>query len=140
MKAGPRHSSGAALALGLLLCCLGMTASGCWNRREINEMAIVVTCALGKDPLGVEVTAELPLVKPTTGAGGGGGGQGGPGQGAGWAVSNRGRTPFEAIRGFIRFSGRKLYFGHTVAIIVGEDAAREDQGRRHHGPMPRMRR
>ncbi|MBX6377224.1 MAG: Ger(x)C family spore germination protein [Clostridia bacterium] len=101
--------------------------SGCWSRREINELAVVL--ALGVDRLpggrGVEVTAEVARPSqlgknPETGGGG---------EPATWVVSARGATLFEAIRQLGAVTPRRPFWAHNQAVIFGEGAARSGVGR-----------
>ncbi|WP_155591295.1 Ger(x)C family spore germination protein [Lysinibacillus cavernae] len=102
-----------------LLCILTLVLSGCWSKRELNELAIVV--ALGIDKVDDEYEISLQIVDPseismrqaTT--------QRAP------VVSyhSKGETIFEAIRKMTTTAARKPYFAHLQVVVLGEDLAKE---------------
>ncbi|MEI7025826.1 Ger(x)C family spore germination protein [Paenibacillus sp. y28] len=102
----------------LLLCFVLCTIlSGCWNRRELNELAICVGLGLDKAEGGYQVTVQLVN----------------PGEVASKKSSTRapvitftekGTTVFEAFRRMTTFSPRKIYFSHLRTLIIGEELAR----------------
>jgi len=96
---------------------------GCWDRRELNEVAIV----LGT---GVDLTEDnqlrltVQLAKP---AGFAGGNEGAQGQGAPtWVVSAEGQTILEAERNLSMKVSRQIYWGHNIILILGEKLARQE--------------
>lgn len=103
---------------------LAALLSGCWDRREINELALVASAALDLEPDGTRViTAEL--YQPP-----GGGGQEGSGVPAGpqrqaLLATGRGTNFFAAIRELALKVPLRVYWAHDNAIIVGEDLARQ---------------
>lgn len=92
---------------------------GCWDRREVDELAIILTMGVdakkdGKytvtfelaDPGGVEVGPQRP-----------GGGQGS------LAITAQGRSLLEAVRGLQRRSSREIFLPHVRTILWGEELA-----------------
>ncbi|GFN24201.1 Ger(x)C family spore germination protein [Thermanaeromonas sp. C210] len=111
------------LAAGLFL----MLTTGCWDRREINDLAF--TSCFAFDVEGEERIATAEIVRPAAVAGGGEGGGGG---GTGAALpqrnvilaSERGDTLFGAGRRLALRLPRRTYVAHTDAVLVGEELAR----------------
>lgn len=112
--------------LSAFLCLLLLiTASGCWNRREVESLAIVLGAAIDwieEDQI-YEVTVQI--AKPAAMTPGEGGGGGGGGQGPAYnVVSGRGHTLFDAVRNMAMVATRRLWWGHMQVILFGESAAR----------------
>lgn len=114
-------------AVRLVLSSLLFMLPGCWDRVEINDLAIVMSSALDKDENGqYRYSVMVPLPGQMGGASGGGGGTGG---GKSYYIdSETGPTFTEALDKMQRRMSRQLYFSHRRTIIVGEDLAREGIG------------
>jgi len=100
----------------LLLISLSMLfLSGCWNYREIDEMAIVVGVAVDK---GINknylVTMEIVELRGGTET-----------QLLTKIISLEGNSMFEAIRSIISYIGKKAYWSHAKVVIVSQDIAKE---------------
>ncbi|MDQ6422436.1 Ger(x)C family spore germination protein [Paenibacillus sp. LHD-117] len=95
--------------------------SGCWNRRELNELAIAVGIAI--DKAGDRYKVSVQVVEPNEIAGKKGG-----------AVSpvtmyqSTGRSIFEAGRRMTTVSPRKIYYSHLRMLVIGEEVARDGIG------------
>lgn len=98
--------------------CLLMV-TGCWNRRELNELALVVAMSIDKCDEGYEITAQV--VEPNEVASQKGGG----GRTPVTAYSEKGKYIFETIRRMTTLSPRKLYFSHLQMLVVGEEIAKD---------------
>lgn len=110
----------------IVLCFILLLSTGCWNRRELDELGIVVGAGLDKTPgeEGLDLTAQL--VKPGSKSGTSQSKQnGGGGTDSVWNIKSTGKTVFEAVREMTHFSSRKLFWSHNNVIIIGEDLARE---------------
>ncbi|GGM24352.1 spore germination protein KC [Paraliobacillus quinghaiensis] len=92
--------------------------SGCWSRKELDEMAIAT--ALGIDKSGEDYLVTVQILNP--------------GEIASQANTDRtevttyettGKTIFEALRKLTTKSPRKIYFAHTRVIIFGEELAKD---------------
>lgn len=102
-----------------LLCILTLLLSGCWSKRELNELAIVVALGIDKVDDIYEVTvqivdpSEVSMRQAST--------QRSP------VISYhaRGETIFEAIRKMTTLAARKPYFAHLQVVVLGEDLAKE---------------
>ncbi|MFD4931329.1 Ger(x)C family spore germination protein [Peribacillus butanolivorans] len=100
--------------------------TGCWNRRELNELAITMAIGLDRTKDGQYlVTAQV--VNPgelATGKGGGGSG-GSPTI----IYQAKGATVFEAIRKMTKESPRKIYPSHLRVLVIGESLAKKGIGK-----------
>lgn len=103
-----------------IICFLLMNISGCYDRREIDNLALVV--GVGIDPAQAKdkIKVTVQLIKPQQIAEGGGGGK------SFWTVTTTGVTIEDAISSFVERAGRELYWAHNMVIIVGEELARRD--------------
>lgn len=104
----------------MLLLCGMIFFSGCWSKREINELAIVSSVAFDRSEEGWQVTAEIFL--PSSSQGAGGGGISAARQS--WLAKGNGPTVFTAIRNLALKVPRRVYWAHCSAVIVGEEVAR----------------
>lgn len=107
--------------LMVFICCLLLLSlfTGCWNRRELNELGISVGIGIDKAGKGYRVSAQVVN----------------PGEVAA-AKSSGNRTPvtlyeatgdtvFEAIRKMTTISPRVIYLAHLRVLVIGESLARE---------------
>ncbi|MBC7341269.1 MAG: Ger(x)C family spore germination protein [Clostridia bacterium] len=113
-------------AILLLLALLASLLGGCWSRKEITEVAVV----LGT---GVDWTADgrlrltVQIARPTAFAGGGEAGGGGrEAAAASWVVSAEGKTIEEAERYLAMKVPRDIYWGHSVILVIGEEMAKRE--------------
>ncbi|WP_223067189.1 Ger(x)C family spore germination protein [Paenibacillus caui] len=97
---------------------LSILVTGCWNRRELNDIAIEV--AIGIDKSGDQYRVTSQVVDP------------------GEVAAKKGgdRTPvitfhatadslFESRRKMTTLSSRKIYAAHVRIVVIGEELARE---------------
>lgn len=100
----------------LLLSCLFL--SGCWDQRELNELAIMVGLGIDKSEEGYLVSAQIIVpseVSPRTSGG----------RSPATLFQSEGKTVYEAIRKMTKESPRKIYPGHLQIFVFGDDIARE---------------
>jgi len=104
--------------LMILLLCILLIVTGCWNRRELNELAIAV--GMGIDKQGKQYKVSMQVVVPSEIAAK-------KGQGTTPVVlySAVGDSVFEAIRKMTTESPRKIYISHLRILILGEALASE---------------
>jgi spore germination protein KC len=95
--------------------------SGCWNQKELNDLAFVMAMGIDKgEHKRFDVTVQL--VNP----GNVSTGQNGGGQGLPIAVYKAsGDTLTEAARNATKKVSRRLYYAHTNIIVISEKLARE---------------
>ena len=131
----------------MLWCLTALAATGCWDRREIETLAVATAIAV--DRLEAEgsvlVTAQFAIPSRLGGATGGGptvsgmGGGGGPGSGmtapfarttggplgpTTWVVGAPAPTVTEALDRLARISPRIPFWAHVRLLVIGEEMAR----------------
>lgn len=114
------------LQIALILALLATTgmSSGCWDRTEINDIAIVVASAYDVEPDGqYRVSCQLALPGQMGGSNGGGGGT--SGTKSFYVDSEVGRTIREATDKLQSHLSRQLFFGHRRVLVLGEELARQ---------------
>lgn len=103
--------------------------AGCWDRRELEELAFVLALGLDRAPQGIEVSAMLAI--PNRMAGGGGGdadGGGGGGEENVVAVTSiAAPTIPEAMNLLNAYTSRAISLEHAKVLVVGRELA-ERQG------------
>ncbi|MCR4397489.1 MAG: Ger(x)C family spore germination protein [Firmicutes bacterium] len=114
------------VAIILILALLAAFCGGCWSRREITEIAIVLGMGLDLTPDG-RVGLSLQIARPGAFYGGGDT-AGGEGRVACWVVRGEGETLEEAAAYLAGKVPRELYWGHSVVLIFGEEMARRGVG------------
>lgn len=110
-----------ALALSLFAFAL----PGCWDRRELGNLAIVAGVGIDVAPKG-QYEVSVQIIKPELVKGGQSqsGGGGGGSETAVWFGHDRGSTVFEAVRAFNKRLSRSLYLPHNQVIVIGNATAR----------------
>ena len=103
--------------LFLTILCLILT--GCWDRNELNELAI--TMALGIDKVDDEYLVSAQTVVPGEVSSM----KGGPGESPVTLFQAKGATVNDAIRNLAKLSPRTGYFGHLQIVVIGETLAQE---------------
>ncbi len=103
----------AALLIGLLF------LSGCWNRRELNDLALVVAMSIDKAEQGYQVSVQV--VEPAEIA---------SRQSSTWRTpvavySETGEQIFETVRKMTKVTPRRLYFPHLQMLVLSEAVAKE---------------
>ncbi|WP_410771407.1 Ger(x)C family spore germination protein [Fontibacillus sp. BL9] len=106
---------------GLLILTLAAAflLSGCWNRRELNDLAIAV--AAGVDKVGDRYRLSVQVAVPGQVASK----KVGSSQAPATLYTAEGDTLFEAARRMSQTSPRKIYFSHLRMFIMGESLARQ---------------
>lgn len=105
-----------------ILLILILFLSGCWDKRELNELAITV--AMGIDKIDDEYLVSVQVAVPSELTSKGGG----PGHSQVLLYKAKGTTVYEAIRQITKSSPRIMYLGHLQMLIIGENLAREGIG------------
>lgn len=104
--------------LVLLVIIISFFLSGCWDKKEINQIGFTVGLGIDKEGDAYQITTQIALPALLEG---GGGGEEPPV----WVVSGKGRTIFEAIRDVNTRSARRPFWGHLNVIVIGEDVAKD---------------
>lgn len=98
--------------------------TGCWNRRELNEMGIAV--AIGIDKHEEQYAVSVQMVNPSEVASRReSGGKGAPVV----TFQEKGDTIHAALRKMTTASPRKVYLSHIRMIVFGEELAAEGIGK-----------
>jgi spore germination protein KC len=106
----------------LMITFSSMLLTGCWDRKELNQIGIAMAIGLDKSEDGkIQLTSQI--VRPSAMEKKGGGNQP-PYE----LVISSGDTIFEAIRHTVKEFDRRSFFSHIKVIVVGEDFAREGLG------------
>lgn len=102
--------------------------TGCWDVREMNQLALVMAVGVdkGDEPGRYRVTVQIARPGSAGGKGGGGGGGGGQGAEPVYTASADGDTIFAAIRNLAQFTSRRIMWAHNNVIVIGEEVARDD--------------
>lgn len=98
--------------------------TGCWDREELGQLAIVSALGIdvGSSPGTVLISAQV--IRP--GETGSGYGQNGSGGGRPFGVITvEGTSLFNAIRKATTLSSRRLYLAHCEVIVLGNEYARQ---------------
>lgn len=112
----------------VLLLTLGLTAlplTGCWDRREINDIAFVVATAFDKQQDQYLATVQVPLPGQMGSVGSAGGGGGTSGEKPWFIDSTTGKNIRDANTKQQKSLSRALYFAHRRVLILGEDLSKE---------------
>lgn len=106
----------------LVLITLVLMLTGCWNNRDLTDLAIVVGIAIDKAEDGqVEIMAQI--VKPESIMSGK---EGSGTDKKGFVnISSKGETMFEVIRSLLPKINKKGYFAQMQLMVISEDAARD---------------
>jgi spore germination protein KC len=109
--------------LSLLSVIVLLFVAGCWNRRELNDLAIAV--ALGIDKSGDQFLVSTQVVDSGEVAAKKGGGTRTPVT----LYQATGRTIFEAFRKMTAIAPRKIYSSHLRILVIQEEVAIDGIGK-----------
>lgn len=115
------------MARKLVLLALAVVAAssttGCWSRKEITEIAIVLGAGVDLTPEG-QVRLTLQIARSGCAAAGAES-TGAMGQAASWVISSEGRTIEEAERHLAERVPREIYWGHCIVLVLGKQLAQQ---------------
>ncbi|SJZ91073.1 Ger(x)C family spore germination protein [Selenihalanaerobacter shriftii] len=97
-----------------------LASTGCWNNRDLTEMAIATAIGFDKTKDG-KLKVTLQIVKPGIIKAKAQGNQ----ERAVWIHSAIGKTAFEAIRNSLKTIDRKVVFSHNQIVVISEEVAKE---------------
>jgi len=114
----------------VILCVLLLSVSGCWSRRETQQMNL--STALGFDRVMINDKEQWHLSVLSSKPQGGGGTSGGsssvisePKKGLTVQVTTvSGETLWDATRNWNLRASRRLFLGQVLLVVIGEDTAR----------------
>ncbi|MHA7579234.1 Ger(x)C family spore germination protein [Paenibacillus vandeheii] len=111
-------------AVAIMLLCT-IFISGCWDRKEINDIAFVIGLAIDKEDGNYRSSLQIALPGQSGSSGSEGGGGGTSGDKSWFMLSNTAKTlRGTSIEGQKALS-RELYYAHRRTILIGEELARE---------------
>ncbi|MGZ7444015.1 Ger(x)C family spore germination protein [Paenibacillus sp. TH7-28] len=110
------------MAALILLLSIVLLITGCWNRKELNELGIAV--AAGVDMEGGRYRLTVQVVDPGQVTAEKGASGGAPAT----LYTTQGDSVFEAARRLTQISPRKIYFSHLRIFLIGESLARQGIG------------
>lgn len=114
------------IGLMLIIICFPFLLTGCWDRTEINDLAIVTATGVDKgDKHKYQFSLQVPLPSSLGGPGSSGGGGGTSGEGPFLLARGTGRNLQQGIEDIQARISRKLYFSHRRVLIIGENLAKE---------------
>lgn len=110
--------------LAAILIVLTVLTGGCWDQKEINDLAIAVAVASDLENINGHdmVRFTLQIANPSALVPGGGGGQGAPK--AFWTVAGVGKTIRLAQTEVFNRMPKRMFLGQNRVYIIGEKAAR----------------
>ncbi|MGA3600562.1 Ger(x)C family spore germination protein [Lysinibacillus agricola] len=102
----------------IVLLILSPILTGCWDKRELNELGITLAIGIDKVEDEYQVTAQVvvPSEIPTKTS---------TGRSPVILFKEKGETVYEALRKITKTSPRKIYPGHLRMLVLGEDLAEE---------------
>src|SRR5690606_17351958 len=98
---------------------------GCWDRRELENLAVVVGIGINLAPEGEGYEVSSQIVRAAQIQSPGGSGSGDEELRPFWILRSRGPTVFEAIRNATLQSSRRLFLSHNQVLVINEAVARE---------------
>lgn len=107
------------LAIILIVMSLCSLLTGCWSKRELNELSIASAIGIDKD--GDKYIVTVQIINPSEVSSQKATGQ----RVASFIYTTEGKTIFEALRRMTTMSTRRIYLAHIRAVVFGEDLARQ---------------
>jgi spore germination protein KC len=106
----------------IILCAIITSAiiTGCWNRRELNDLAISTAVGLDKGKGGKIIVTDQILYSEAASPKEGGGGQRAPVV----LIEGTGDGAQQAVRKMTMKVSKKIYVGHLQILVIGEEMAR----------------
>lgn len=101
--------------------------SGCWDKREIEEIGFVVGAAIDLQPETGDILLTAQIAKPFA-IGTGAPGTAGVSERAFWSVEGTGKTVSDAIAQLNEVAPRTPFWAHNDLVIFGEAFARQGIG------------
>ncbi|MGE7119049.1 Ger(x)C family spore germination protein [Peribacillus sp. NPDC046944] len=98
--------------------------SGCWNQKELNDLAIISAMAIDKNDDGT-YTKTIQIINPGNVAGGLQGGGGGQSPAVS-VYSAKGHSTLEAHFNATSKVSRRLYHAHANLLVISEELAKEE--------------
>ncbi|GMA60492.1 Ger(x)C family spore germination protein [Alicyclobacillus fastidiosus] len=110
-----------ARSIGLIVLVSLLFATGCWDRAELDDLALILGWGMDQSEDKTYVASAqiaIPSKLSTTVQSGGGAGQGF------FVLTGTGKSSLDATKNIQRKSSRKIYAGHRRVICIGETLAK----------------
>ncbi|WP_315792586.1 Ger(x)C family spore germination protein [Paenibacillus sp. BIC5C1] len=109
--------------VGLISMLCSLLLTGCWDRTEINDLAIVLATGVDYVDEKVQLTAQIFI--PRKGSGGAESGSSGTSaSGVTMTRTAEGQTIAEALNRLQRKVARNMFWGHCEVIVISEQAGK----------------
>lgn len=106
---------------------LSLMLNGCWDRTEVDELAIVAGLGVDRVPGSNAISLTAQVVNPSAMSKGNSGGGDSSGKEKAYTIlTSQGKSMFEAVCNFAKVSSRRIYFAHDAVIVLGKDFASSD--------------
>lgn len=106
----------------LIIICMLLLTSGCWSKKDLNELAIVTAIGIDKTEDGYSVSIQV--LNPSELAG-----NTSSGRTEVVRFIKSGETVFEALRKLSTDTPRRIYLAHLREVVFGEELAKEGIGK-----------
>ncbi|NLU41608.1 MAG: Ger(x)C family spore germination protein [Firmicutes bacterium] len=121
------HTTARKALLVALFVFMAACLSGCWDRREIEEIGFVAGLAIDFDSETDDIMVTVQIAKPfAIGRGAPGGGS--VGERPFWTVQAQGKTVLDAVAQLTQKSPRPAVWAHNEMVVFGEAFARHGIG------------
>ena len=97
---------------------ISLLITGCWDKREINDLAIATAISIDKKDDEYHVSAQVVLPTELSM-------KGGMGSSPVTLYEASGKSVNEAIRKLTQVSPRIIYLGHLRVVVISEELAKE---------------
>lgn len=104
----------------LMVVFLLASMSGCWDSKELNQIAFVLAMSLDKDEQTGRIQTTIQVIRPSAINRQQGGSRESPYE----VISSTGKTIFDAVRNANKQMDRRFRFVHLKIIVIGEKMAR----------------
>jgi spore germination protein KC len=98
--------------------------SGCWSKKELNDLALISALGIDKNDNG-EYVGTFQIINPANVTGGTQGGGGGQGPSVS-VFTSTGKNLVEMSRRASTKISRRLYYAHTNLLVISEELAKEE--------------
>lgn len=108
--------------LALMMVCISLLLTGCWDSKEVDRMASVMAIGLDRIPGSKIILLTVQIASPE--GKGGSKPSGGQGEGEAFTVMNsEGKSMGEALGKLGEQSTRRIFLSHCKLIVLGKDLA-----------------
>jgi spore germination protein KC len=111
--------------LFLLICLTSLVLTGCWDRAEVNDLALILAAGMDKGKKNnIELSALIYIPRPQQ-SGQGSGMSGGSSSSQSFVRSAEGKTIAEAMTRLQEALTREVFWGQSEVLLIGDELAKE---------------